>query len=148
TYSGKEAVLRAGGDNYFPVAREDWYPNNSTGGLGEYTSYDMTFRIPKGMKMAATGSLVHESTEGGESVTVWKSEGPQTVAGFNFGRFKVQETKLTQPEYLVQSFANEEPPDWVKSLQRSVDGELPTMGSHMVGAALGTMDTTGLIKKA
>jgi hypothetical protein len=147
TYSGKEAVIRTGGDNYYPVARDDWYPNNSTGALGEYTAYDMTFRIPKGMKMVATGDLVRESTEGGDSVTVWKSEAPQTVAGFSFGRFKVQEAKLTKPEYMVRSFANEEPPDWVQSLQHEVNVELPSQGSHMVGAALGTMDTTGLIKK-
>ena len=35
-YGGKEAVIRTGGDNYFPIARDNWYPNNSTGGLGEY----------------------------------------------------------------------------------------------------------------
>ena len=50
-----------------------------SGGLGEYASYDMTFRIPKGMKIAATGSLVSESTDGGQDVTVWKSDTPQAV---------------------------------------------------------------------
>ena len=40
-YGGKEAVIRTGGDNYYPIARDNWYPNNATGGLGEYTSYDM-----------------------------------------------------------------------------------------------------------
>jgi hypothetical protein len=148
TYGGKEAVIRTGGDNYFPIARDNWYPNNSTGGLGEYTSYDMTFHIPKGLKMAATGNLVRESNEGGENVSVWKSEGPQTVAGFNFGRFRVQEVKLTKPEYLVQSLANEEPPDWVRDLQHVANDDMPSQGSHMTGFALGTMGTTGLIKKA
>ena len=103
TYSGKEAVTNEGGGNYFPIARSSWYPNNPNGELGEYTSYDMTFHIPKGMKMAATGDLVSENNDGGQNVTVWKSEVPQTVAGFNFGRFKVEEAKLTKPEYLVQS---------------------------------------------
>jgi hypothetical protein len=150
TYSGKEAVSNEGGGNYFPIARENWYPNNPNGALGEYTSYDMTFHIPKGMKMAATGDRVSESNDGGQNVTVWKSEVPQTVAGFNFGRFKEEEAKLTKPEYLVQSFANQEPPDWVKSLQRAASGdELPVMGqSHVSGVALGTMDTTTLNKKA
>ena len=40
--------------NYFPVARENWYPNNASSSLGEYTAYEMIFRIPKGMKMAAS----------------------------------------------------------------------------------------------
>jgi hypothetical protein len=148
TYSGKESVLNTGGNNYYPVARENWYPNNSTGALGNYTTYDLTFHIPKGMKMAATGDLVRESNEGGQNVTVWKSEVPQTVAGFNFGKFRVQEAKLTKPEYLVQSYANEDPPDWVQNIQHIVNDELPSQGSHMTGVALGTMSTTTLIKKA
>jgi Peptidase family M1 domain len=145
-YGGKEAVSDEGGGNYFPVAREDWYPS---GPFGERVSYDMTFHIPKGMKIAATGALVSESNDGGQNVTVWKSEAPQTVAGFNFGRFKEEEVKLTKPEYLVQSFANESPPSWVEGLQHAAGGDLPTMGSHIgEGRALGTMSTTSLIKKA
>ena len=150
SYSGKEAVTNEGGGNYFPIARSSWYPNNPLAGLGEYTSYDMTFRIPKGMRMAATGDLVSDTNEGGQNVTVWKSEVPQTVAGFNFGKFKVEEAKLAKPEYLVQSFANQDPPDWVRGLQQAVDSDLPVQGSdrRLPTVALGSMSTTGLIKKA
>jgi hypothetical protein len=148
-YDGKEAVINRGNGNYFPIARQDWYPNNANVSLGEYSAYDMTFHIPKGMTMAATGGLVNESNEGGQNVSVWKSEVPQTVAGFNFGKFKIQEQKLAKPEYLVQSYANEEPPDWVSSLQHVVNQDLPIQGSHMgPELALGTMSTTTLIKKA
>jgi hypothetical protein len=152
TYSGKEAVTNEGGGNYFPIARDDWYPNNANGGLGEYASYDMTFRIPKGMKIAATGALVSESNEGGQNVSVWKSETPQTVAGFNFGKFKVEEAKLTKPEMLIQSYANEESPNWVQALQQAAQG--PRLGKGVIGShsepavALGTMSTTSLNKKA
>jgi hypothetical protein len=146
TYGGKEAVSDEGGGNYYPIARQDWYPNTA---FGDRVSYDMTFHIPKGMKMAATGDLVSESNDGGQNVTVWRSEVPQTVAGFNFGRFKEEETRLTKPEYLVQSFANQEPPNWVQSLQVATGDDLPTLGSHMgSGMSLGTMSTTSLIKKA
>src|SRR5215469_3769234 len=149
TYHGKDAVSNEGGGNYFPIARSSWYPNNPNGALGEYSSYDMKFHVPKNMKLAATGALVSESNEGGENVTVWKSEVPQTVAGFNFGKFKMEEAKLANPEYVVQSYANQEPPDWVNSLQHAVNDDLPTTGSHMgPGVALGNMSTTGLIKKA
>jgi peptidase M1-like protein len=136
TYGGKDAVSNEGGGNYFPIARDDWYPNNPDGALGEYVLYDMTLRIPKGMKMAATGALVSESNEGGQNVTVWKSENPQTVAGFSFGRFKEEEAKLTKPEYLIQAYANEELPDAIAAIQRSGVG------------ALGSMSTTQLNKKA
>jgi hypothetical protein len=147
-YEGKDAVVNTGNGNYYPVAREDWYPNNPDVGFGEYVLYDMTLRIPKGMKMAATGALVSESNEGGQNVTVWKSENPQTVAGFSFGRFKEEQAKLTKPEYFIQSYANEESPDWVNSLQRSVNNELPARDVHAGEVALGTMSTVSLNKKA
>jgi Peptidase family M1 domain len=147
-YGGKEAVINTGGGNYFPIAREDWYPNSANFTLGEYASYDMTFRIPKGMKIAATGDLVSEQNEGGENVSVWKS-GRQPVAGFNFGKFRMQEAKLDKPEYLVQSYANEEPPDEITALLHMANGDLPHQGSHMeAGEALGNMSTLPLIKKA
>ncbi len=133
TYAGKEAVSNEGGGNYFPVARDDWYPNNPGARLGEYATYDMTFRIPKSLKMAATGTLVSESDEGGQNVSVWKSEAPQTVAGFSFGKFKEEQAKLTDPEYFIQSFANPDPPDWVDLLKL---GGMPGM------------ETTSLNKKA
>jgi hypothetical protein len=148
-YGGSKAVSNEGGGNYFPVARENWYPNDPGGELGEYASYDMTFRIPKGMKIAATGVLVREANEGGQNVSLWKSEAPQTVAGFSIGRFRVEQTKLTKPEYAIESYANEDSPDWVSSLRTAAEGDaLPTMGSHSTGVALGTMSTTGLNKKS
>jgi hypothetical protein len=152
TYAGKDAVSNEGGGNYFPIARQNWYPNSVGGAFGEYATYDMTFRIPKGMQIAATGVRVSERVEGGQNVTVWKSENPQTVAGFSFGRFKVEEAKLTKPEYLIQSFANEESPNWVQALQQRASGNdlaAGPEGSHIgSGMALGTMSTVTLNKNA
>jgi len=148
-YEGKEAVVNEGSGNYFPVARMNWYPNNPGGSFGEYVSYEMTFRIPKGMQIAATGVRLSDSNEGGQNVTTWKSEAPQTVAGFSYGRFKIEEGKLEKPQYLIQSYANQESPNWVNSLQHAAAGDdLPTMGPHQSDVALGTMSTTGLNKKA
>ncbi len=156
TYDGKEAVTNEGGGNYFPVSREDWYPNAATGALGEYTNYDLTFRIPKGMKMAATGNLVSETNQGDRNVTVWKSDTPLTVAGFNFGKFKVVEAKLDKPEMDVLSYANEDPPAWVQNLQTAISTSETGMhglgGSNhtqeSIGGALGNMSTVDLSKKA
>ena len=148
-YGGKQAVSNEGGGNYFPVARDNWYPNDPGGELGEYASYDMTFRIPKGMKIAATGVLASEKEEGGQNVSVWKSEAPQTVAGFSFGKFKLEEAKLTKPEYAIESYANQEPPDWVNSLKNQADsGTMPGQEHVVTGIALGSMSTVGLNKKA
>jgi len=135
-YEGKEAVTNEGYGNYFPVpvARMNWYPNNPGGSTGEYVTYDMTFRIPQGMQIAATGRRVSESNEGGQNVSVWKSEGPQTVAGFSFGSFKVEQSNLSKPEYLVESFANQGPPNWVDALRYRV--------------RIGTVSTTRVNKEA
>jgi hypothetical protein len=134
-YGGKEAVSNAGGGNYYPVARDDWFPANR---LGDAANFEITFRIPKGMKIAATGSMISEATEGDHYVTRWRSDAPMWVAGFNFGRFKMMETKLPDG-MIVRSYANEDQPDWVHSLQ------LATSNSHEV--AMGTMETTSMMKR-
>lgn len=129
TYGGKDAVVNEGNGNYYPVARENWYPNSF---FGDYVTYDMTFHIPKGMKMVATGTLLNDSNDGGQNVTVWKSEAPQPVAGFQFGRMKEEEVKLTSPEFVVAAYANEEPPDWA---------------SHLRGGTMGDLNSVSMMKK-
>ena len=151
SYGGKEAVSNEGGGNYFPLARANWYPNDPGSSLGEFATYDMIFRIPKGMKMAATGVPIREFNEGNQNVSVWKSEVPQTVAGFSFGRFKEEQTKLSKPEYAIESYANEEAPDWVESLLRankSNDLAAGLGGAPRDSRELGTMSTVSLNKKA
>ena len=113
TYGGKDAVVNEGNGNYYPVARSNWYPSNASAALGDDSTFNMTFRIPKGMKMAASGSLISEKEEGNQNVTEWKSDAPQPVAGFQFGRMREKEAKLASPEYVVATYANETPPDLV-----------------------------------
>jgi hypothetical protein len=127
TYSGKEAVQNTGNGNYFPIAREDWFPANAGASLGDYANFDMTFRIPKGMKMAASGSLISEKDEDGKNISVWKSDTAQPLAGFQFGRMKEVDAKMTSPDILIAAYANEEPPDWAKQFQGGTMGNLSTI---------------------
>ena len=146
TYSGKDAVSNEGGDNYYPVARSDWYPNKS---FGEYESYDMKFHVPKGMTMVATGLPVSSGEENGWAVSVWKSAVPQAVAGFNFGRFKKVEGKVGKQNFVVESYTNTNAPDIVQALQHIQEGGLGEgFTSHDSGLALGTMDTRQFGPKA
>ena len=144
-YGGKDAVKSEGGGNYYPIARDSWYPGQ---GFGSYATYDMTFNVPKGMTMVATGKLVKKVDEGSETITQWTTEIPQAVAGFNCGKFKRDEGKPGKYGYLFETFANPEPPDVIKSLQ-SADS-LPTMGGSgpELTATMGTFSTLGLMKKA
>lgn len=152
-YGGKEAISNEGGGNYYPIARDNWYPNNTTSSFGEYVNYDLTFRIPKGMQIAATGTKISEGNEGDHAVSKWKSDLPLTVAGFSFGKFKREEVKLAKFDYTVQSFANQDPPEWVSALKNAVNSPLPQMaGTNPVrqepDVVLGTMSTSVLNKKA
>ena len=148
-YSGKDAVSNEGGGNYYPVSRSNWYPNTT---FGDYATYQMTFRIPKGLKMVASGTLDQDVTEGDQNITQWHSEVPQAVAGFNFGRFKRLEAKLPELGYQVESYANEVEPDIVKSIQQMARPDLPAQGSQRMEEyipAMGNMSTTGaMMKKA
>jgi len=134
-YAGKDAISNEGGGNYYPVpaAREDWYPSQ---GFSHYATYEMVFHVPKGMKMVATGKLDKEANEGSETISYWTADIPQGVAGFNFGLFKEEDGKPLKQPYLLQTFANPNPPDSVAALQQA---DLPAMG---------TMSTLGLMKKA
>jgi hypothetical protein len=144
-YGGKEAITNEGGGNYFPVARHDWYPSPRR---GDYAEFEITLRVPKGMKAAATGTLLNEANENGQNVSRWRSEAPISVAGFNFGRFKTMQEKAADG-MIVQSFANEEPPDWVSGLKHAVQDNIGRgiSGNHAETVALGSMDTTSLMKK-
>jgi Peptidase family M1 domain len=150
-YSGKDAVSNEGGGNYYPIARDDWYPNRRDGALAGYSNYQLTFRVPKGMLLVATGRFISESVEGDHSVSVWKSDVPLTVAGFNFGRFKREEGRLENLGYTVQSLANQEPPEWIKSFQHATERPLSQRDGAIISqpeVALGTMSTSVLTKKA
>ena len=153
-YSGKDAVTNEGGDNYYPVARVNWFPG---GGFGDYVTYDMTFHIPKGMTMVATGARVREVNEGNENLSVWRSEVPLAVGGFNFGRFKRKEARIDKLGFVVESYANQDEPDIVKWLANAGGKQLESfrdpntgMTSYSVtqNAAVGTLTTTGMMDKA
>lgn len=118
TYGGKDVVMNEGGANYYPIARESWYPNSNLS-LGSYSNYRMTFRVPKGLTLIATGTKSKEYNEGKYTISEWKTEVPLPVIGFNLGKFKTLESKVptnTSQALVVTGYANEELPDTWKSM--------------------------------
>ncbi|MBV8632550.1 MAG: hypothetical protein JOZ83_16610 [Silvibacterium sp.] len=134
TYAGKDVVEDEGNGNYYLIsgARERWYPSAREGGLGSYAMYHMIFRVPKGLDLIATGKQLRQSDEGGETVTEWASGVAIPVAGFNMGRFKKQEVKLTDG-FLVSAYANT---------------DIPNSVVQLTGGTMGNMNTTGMLKSA
>src|SRR6476660_2230398 len=143
-YGGKDAISNEGGGNYYPRARTNWYPGQ---GFGSYATYEMTFHVPRGMTMVATGKLLKKVDEGNETITQWTSEIPQAVAGFNFGNFKREEGKPFKQPYLLETFANPNPPDVISSLQHMDDAPSMTPSISPL-STMGSMSTLSLMKKA
>src|SRR5205085_5369762 len=71
-------------------------------------------------------------------VSEWTTDVPIDGACFNFGKFKREEGKPFKQPYILETYANPEPPDIVKDIQLS-QGELNSLGN---------MNTVGLMKKA
>jgi len=147
SYAGKDAVVEEGGNNYFLVAREDWYPNKR-GEFGNYAYYTMTFHTGKQMQVVATGNKLSDRDDGKGRTAVWQSLAPMPVAGFNLGDFKVNEGQ-SKSDVRVLSYANVALADAFSRLgqndiPRNISGQNP-LASDMV---LGTLSTTGMLKRA
>jgi len=128
TYGGKDVVMDEGGANYYPIARESWYPNASSG-LGNYATYHMLFHVPKGLELIATGTKVSESSDGKMTASEWKTDVPLAVVGFNLGKFTMKEAKVND-SLTIDAYANTTPPDDF---------------AHMSGGVLGTLSTTSML---
>lgn len=150
-YDGKDVVLPEGGGNYYPVARDDWYPATV---FGDYATYDMTFHVPKKYKLVASADMVSDKVQGDQDVSVWHSSVPEAVAGFNLGDFKIMQAKGSAG-MRVEAYANKEEPDSVTSLKNNVAnsnsfGEMGVSTADMPRGEelqLGSMNTTNLMDK-
>ena len=112
-YGGKDVVRSEGGANYYPIARQSWYPN-AAHGLGDYAHYHMLFHIPKGLELIATGTRLSEKTEGKITTTEWKTDVPLAVVGFNLGRFTKKEAIVENKgaaNLTIDAYANTSVPD-------------------------------------
>ncbi len=103
-YAGPDAVINTGYGNYYPVARMSWYPNSYF--AGNYTTYDLTFRIPKDLTMVAPGTKISNTMEADQNITTWKNDVPIPIAGFNFGHFKQDAAKLAEPNMTLETYVN------------------------------------------
>jgi hypothetical protein len=140
-YSGPDAIRHDGDGMYYLMsgARDSWYPAGG-GSLGNFTDFHMTFHLPKGLQIVATGKQVSQEKEpGGGQKVVWDSGEPIAVAGFNLGNFVADSTK-TPSGFDVQAYANVDVPDDVKPMLIYLDDH---PGVHV---ALGNLSTIPALK--
>jgi hypothetical protein len=130
-YAGPDVVMNEGGGNYYPVGRESWYPNTTQ--FDNFGTYEMSFRIPAGLTMVATGDPTGDTADGDHTISKWTSNVPIAVAGFNFGRFEKAEAKITDPPYTLQAFVNKDPADIVVRLPAGMRPQINTMMKKALG---------------
>lgn len=134
SYSGKDVVIDEGNDNYYPTARESWYPNVSGAGFGNYAQYRMIFHVPADIEVVATGNRLSVSKEKKTWTTVWQSNVPMAAAGFSLGRFKSKQGPDNLPVQMM-AYANEDVPSrYSQSSRLETTGMLPVVLSQAVAA--------------
>jgi len=95
------AVIRnAGNDVYYVGSRGTWYPRTGS----DLARYDLTFRYPKTLTVAATGKLLDDRTDGDWRVTRLKTDTPVRFAGFNLGNF--QSVVIERNGYTINLYSN------------------------------------------
>ncbi len=88
SYRGS-VISDAGNGVYFVGDRGIWYPHVG-GGMGQFATFDTTFRWPRKLQLVATGEKVEEHEEGDQRIGHWRSEGRTPISGFNLGDYSVQ----------------------------------------------------------
>ncbi len=113
-YDGDKVVRNEGSGSYAVGARENWYPN--TGAFRDRATFDLIFRVPRGLTLVSVGKLVKQWSEDKFDVTEWRSDLPLAVAGFNYGQFKKKQTHDDPTNYDVEAYATLEVPDYLRTV--------------------------------
>ena len=128
-YQGEKVLFDAGGGNFAIGARTSWYPNVNT--FKDRATFDLTFKVPKQFTLVSVGKKVKEWQDGDFAASQWVSETPLAVAGFNYGKFKMQELTDETTKYKIEGYAVSEMPDGLRNT--GIGGMAPT---RLIGQSL------------
>jgi len=109
SYQGGEVLQSVGVKTFVVGARESWYPN--LGIFSDPAKFELTYRIPAGFEVVSVGKKVEERTEGKQRISLWRTEGPVQVAGFNYGKFEQLQRKDDVSGIQVDVYTGEDRPD-------------------------------------
>jgi hypothetical protein len=108
-YKGGEVLQNVGDKSYVVTARESWYPNLGT--FSDAAKFELVYRIPASLEVVSVGKKVEERTEGKQRISVWRTDDPILVAGFNYGKFERYERKDDVSGIRVEVFTGTDRPD-------------------------------------
>ena len=103
SYHGS-VITDAGNGVEYVGEHETWYAHPA--GLGDFASFDLSFRWPKRFALVATGNEVESHAEGDFESGHWVSGVPFAVAGFNLGEYQTETANAADPR--IRLFANRE----------------------------------------
>ena len=112
-YRGR-VISALGNGVFFVGARENWYPR-----VGGFTParYELRFRYPRELELTASGVLRQSSVEGDWKESLWTSDTPLPIAGFNQGDYEAR--TVDHQGIPIRVYANRqlEPPLLARVLQ-------------------------------
>lgn len=118
-YRGRDILASAGDGNFTVGSRTNWYP--SFGTFAQLADYELRFRVPRRNEIVAVGREVENRIEGEQRVSVWRSEHPLRVAGFNYGRFEKISGSDPESGMAVDVYTNPGTPDVLRKMNVKVD---------------------------
>jgi hypothetical protein len=121
-YAGS-VIADAGHGVLFVGARGIWYPQRGY----RPALFDLTFRFPRKLSLAATGDRIDQREEGDWRISHWKTQAPIRMAGFNVGNYEEGQAKTADGVTII-IYANRE---LEPALERT---RLPTVTTVPAGA--------------
>lgn len=108
-YAGDKVIHNEGGGSFAVGARTNWYA--ALNAFRDRATYDLTFKVPRRYTLVSVGQLSSTGKEDNFAVTHWVSTVPLSVAGFNYGEFKLKQ--VTDANYGIEVYATPELPDYM-----------------------------------
>lgn len=143
TYAGRDVLSNAGDGNFSVGARLSWYPNVAV--FDDLAMYELRFHIPQKMQVIAIGKEVENKVEGDQRVSVWKSETPFRVAGFNYGKFRKLAQSDADSGMTIEVYTNPGTPDVVRQINSALEANSSEEGG---GPSFVKIDTAKLAQSA
>lgn len=100
-YEGK-VVNDAGNGVYYVGSRASWYPRREN----PFSHFELTFHYPEVLDLVATGTQIETSASDGVRTSIFKTESPIRLAGFNLGAYARAHHDIG--EYRIEVCANKE----------------------------------------
>jgi len=98
-YEGK-VVNDAGNGVYYVGSRASWYPRREN----PFSHFELTFHHPEELDLVATGTPLETSASDGMRTSIFKTESPIRLAGFNLGSYARAHRDIG--EYRIEVCAN------------------------------------------